>query len=127
MYQPVAAYPPVLVLQGLLVAAALYLPTTVMDVDADSAAGDATAAVRWSPAACRRLGVGVWAVAIAAWLACCHLGVLVIRDDWLVQVLAAPVLFAVYVVLTRRQTIAGMAVVAGTFAVPALDFLAAWV
>ena len=127
MFQPVAAYPPALVFQGLLVAAALYLPTTVMDVDADRAAGDSTAAVRWSPAACRRLGAGVWAVAIAGWVACCHLGVLVVPDGWLFQDLAALVLLAVYVVLTRRPTIAGLAVVAGTFAVPALDFLAAWV
>lgn len=127
LHRPPLDYPLIMVVLGLLVAAALYLPTTVMDEEADRGAGDSTAAVRWTPLACRRLGCALWLSAIVVWVACCHLGLLVRRDDWLFQDLMAPVLMAVYAVLTAKPTIARMAVISVTFAVPALDFLAAYV
>jgi 4-hydroxybenzoate polyprenyltransferase len=127
LYRPVADYPPVMVALGLLLAAAMYLPTTVMDLDADRVAGNATAAVRWQPRQCYRLGVTLWAAAIAVWLACCHLELLVPGQASPIQDLMAPVLLAVYAVLARRPTIPRMAVVAMTFALPAADFLAACV
>jgi len=125
LHRPIGDYPPVMVLLGLLVAAALYVPTTVMDVDADRVAGDATAAVRWTPYACRRLGLALWIAAVIAWLACCHLDVLVARESWPVQDATAPVLVVVYAAMTRRPSIPRMAVVALAFAVPALDFMVA--
>ena len=125
LHRPITDYPPMMVLLGLLVAAALYVPTTVMDVDADRVAGDATAAVRWTPYTCRRLGLALWVAAVVVWLACCHAGVLVARESWPVQDAMAPVLVVVYAAMTRRPSIPRMAVVALTFAVPALDFMVA--
>ncbi|MBY8871012.1 UbiA family prenyltransferase [Micromonospora sp. PLK6-60] len=127
LHRPVAEYPVALAALGVLLAAALYLPTTVLDVAADALAGDTTAAVRWSPRWCRRLGLGLWVAATALWLACCHLDLLVTRDSWTVQTAVAPVLVVAYAMAVRRPTIARMAAVCLVFAVPALDFLWAWV
>ncbi|MEV0718784.1 UbiA family prenyltransferase [Asanoa sp. NPDC050611] len=127
LHRPVLDYPPVLVVLGLLLAAALYLPTTVMDRFADQAAGYATSAVRWTASACHRAGLLSWTVANAVWLACCHLDVFVARDSWLLQTIAAPLLVAGYAGLTRRPSIARLAVVCVAFAVPATDFLLACV
>jgi lycopene elongase/hydratase (dihydrobisanhydrobacterioruberin-forming) len=125
LHRPVAEYPPVLMLLGALLAAALYLPTTVLDRAADQIAGYRTSAVRWRPESCYRAGVALWTAATLVWLAVCRLDVLVARDSWWVQTLAAPVLVLVYAVLARRPTIARMAVVVAVFAVPAGDFLLA--
>jgi 4-hydroxybenzoate polyprenyltransferase len=125
LHRPVGAYPAVMVLLGLLLAAALYLPTTVLDADADRAAGDTTSAVRWPASACYRAGLALWTAATVLWLLCCHLGVLVDRDSWALQTAAAPVVVAAYAVLARRPTIARMAVVTAIFGVPAGDFLLA--
>ncbi|GIF62021.1 hypothetical protein Ais01nite_00560 [Asanoa ishikariensis] len=126
LHRPVLDYPPVLVALGLLLAAALYLPTTVIDHVADREAGYTTTAVRWSASTCYRAGLTSWAAANALWLTCCHLDVFVERDSWLVQTIAAPLLVAVYAVLTRRPSIPRLAVVATAFAVPATDFLLAY-
>jgi chlorophyll synthase len=127
LHRPVGGYPLVLAVLGLLLAAALYLPTTVLDADADRVAGDATAAVRWRATGCYRAGLLLWTAATALWLACCHLDVLVARDSWTLQTVTAPALVVVYAICARRPTIARMAVVAAAFAVPAGDFLLAGV
>ncbi len=123
LHRPPGDYPPVMAVLGLLLAAALYVPTTVLDRDADRAAGCVTTAVRWSPPACHRAGLLLWTAATLLWLAVCHLGVLVVRDSWWLQTAAAPALIGVYAVCARRPTIPRMAVVAAAFAVPAADFL----
>jgi 4-hydroxybenzoate polyprenyltransferase len=123
--RPAGAYPGSMVLLGFLLVAALFVPTTVMDIDSDAVAGDATAAVRWRPRACYWLGLALWSSATALWLACCHLDVLVRRDSWTLQTVAAPLLVAVYAVATRRPSIPRMAVASLAFCVPAADFLAA--
>lgn len=127
LHRPVGEYPPVMMLLGILLAAALYLPTTVLDRAADRAAGDRTAAVRWDPAACFETGLALWIAATGLWLAVCHLGVLVERDSWWVQDVCAPVLILLYAVAARRPSIARMAVVTAAFGVPAADFLYACV
>lgn len=125
LYRPVDDYPAVMVLLGLLLAAALYVPTTVMDADADVVAGDPTAAVRWKPRACYRLGLALWSSATVVWLACCHLDLIVRRDSWALQTMAAPILVAIYAAATRRPSIPRMAAVSLAFAVPGADFLTA--
>ena len=127
LHRSVGEYPLILALLGLLLAAALYLPTTVIDRDADREAGDTTAAVRWSPAACHRAGLTLWIAATTIWLAVCHLGVLVERDSWWLQTLTAPILVVVYAGAAGRPSISRMAVVALAFGVPAADFLYACV
>lgn len=127
LHRPVDGYPAIMMLLGLLLAAALYLPTTVLDADADRVAGDTTAAVRWSPRACYETGLVLWIAATGIWLAVCHLGVLVTRDSWWVQTVTAPLLVIVYAVAARRPTIPRMAVVAAAFGIPAAEFLNACV
>ena len=112
LHRDVADYPPLMALLGVLLAAALYLPTTVLDRDADRAAGIRTAAVRWSPRACYATGLALWLTASVAWL--------LVRDEWTVTV---PLVAVVYAMMTARPTIGRMAVVCVAFAVPAADFL----
>jgi chlorophyll synthase len=124
LYRPPAQYPIIMVILGLLLGGALYLPTTVIDVDADRIAGNRTAAVTWSPEVCYRIGVLLWTGAIALWLACCHLEILVPGQATPAQAAMAPVLLIVYCVLARTPSIARMAIVAATFGLSALAFLA---
>ncbi|MFI2713300.1 UbiA family prenyltransferase [Micromonospora sp. NPDC018662] len=126
LHRPVTGYPLLIAALGLFLVAALYLPTTVLDVDADTAAGDTTAAVCWGARRCRRAGLTLWTAATGVWLVVCHLGVLVRRDSWTVQDLWAPVLVVGYAVAVRRPTIARLAGICVLFAVPAADFLTAW-
>jgi 4-hydroxybenzoate polyprenyltransferase len=119
LYRPAIAYPPVMALLGLLLAAALYLPTTVIDVAADRSAGDVTAAVRWRPAACYRAGLGLWIAATLVWL-------LSYPFDPRFQLAAAPLVIGSYAVLARRPSIPRMAVVAAVFAIPATEFMLAY-
>lgn len=127
LHRPVTDYPVPVALLGLLLVAALYLPTTVLDVEADRAAGDTTAAVRWTPRGCRRAGLVLWTAATALWLISLHLDLLVRRDSWVLQTVWAPVLVAGYAVAVRRPSIPRLAGVCLLFAVPAGDFLHAWV
>ncbi|QLQ39843.1 UbiA family prenyltransferase [Micromonospora robiginosa] len=126
LHRPVTGYPVLVAALGLLLVAALYLPTTVLDADADRAAGDTTAAVRWGTRRCRRAGLTLWVAATGVWLVVCHLGVLVRRDSWTLQDLWAPVLILGYAVAVRRPSIARLAGVCLLFAVPAADFLTSW-
>ena len=63
-------------------------------------------------------------LATVVWLACCHLDLIVRRDSWTLQTVAAPILVAIYAAATRKPSIPRMAVVSLAFAVPAADFLA---
>jgi chlorophyll synthase len=123
LHRPATDFPPPMILLGLLLAAALYLPTTVLDLAADRAAGDRTAAVRWQPRACYRAGLTLWAAAIALWLICCHQELLAPGTATPTQTLMAPILLAAYAAATRAPTIARMAGVTLLFAIPAADFL----
>jgi lycopene elongase/hydratase (dihydrobisanhydrobacterioruberin-forming) len=127
LYRPLHEYPVLLMLLGTLLAAALYLPTTVTDLPADRAAGLRTAAVTWSAERCYRIGLLLWGAATALWLAVCHLELLVAGDGWWLQTLAALPTCVVYAVATRRPTIGRMAVVAAVFLIPAADFLIRYV
>ena len=127
LHRPAGAYPPIMALLGLLLVAALYLPTTVLDRSADRVAGDTTAAVRWRPESCYRAGLALWVGATVLWLATCYLGVLVQRESWWFQTVTAPALVAIYAIMAHRPTIPRMAVVAIAFGIPATEFLIACV
>ena len=112
---------------GVLFAAALYLPTTVTDLAADAGAGDTTFAVRFGPRFAYLLGIALWGSALAVSLGCAWLDVLVPRSTLPAQLLMAPVLLAAYAVLTRRPTIAKLALVSVLFGVPTIGFALAYV
>jgi len=124
LYRPPTQYPLIMIVLGFLLGAALYVPTTVIDVEADRLAGNRTAAVTWTPEVCYRLGVLLWTGAIVLWLVCCRLELLAPGQATPVQAAMAPILLVVYCVLARTPSITRMAIVAATFGVSALDFLA---
>lgn len=112
---------------GLLFAAALYVPTTVTDLAADSGAGDTTFAVRFGPRIGHRLGVALWGSALAVSLLCAWFDVLVPRSTLAAQLVMAPVLLIAYGILTLRPTITRLAVVSVLFGVPTVGFAAAYI
>jgi lycopene elongase/hydratase (dihydrobisanhydrobacterioruberin-forming) len=112
---------------GLLFAAALYVPTTVTDLAADTGAGDTTFAVRFGPRFAHRLGVALWGAALAFSVVCAWLDVLVPRSTLVPQLLMTPVLLAGYAILTRRPTITRMAVLSVLFGIPTVGFALAYI
>jgi 4-hydroxybenzoate polyprenyltransferase len=112
---------------GLLFAAAVYVPTTVTDLAADSGAGDTTFAVRFGPRFAYRLGIALWASGLAVSLSCAWLDVVVPRSTLTPQLLMAPVLLGAYAVLTRRPTIPRLALLSVLFGVPTAGFALAYI
>ena len=112
---------------GLLFAAALYLPTTVTDLAADTGAGDTTFAVRFGAPLAHRLGTALWGAALLFSIGCAHLDVLVPRSTLVPQLLMAPVLLVAYALLTRRPTIPRLAVLSLLFGIPTIGFALAYV
>jgi lycopene elongase/hydratase (dihydrobisanhydrobacterioruberin-forming) len=111
---------------GVLFAAALYVPTTVTDLTADAGAGDTTFAVRFGPAFAYRLGLILWAGALAFSMICAALDLIVPRSTLIPQLVMAPVLLAAYAALTRRPTITKLAAVSILFGIPTVGFVLAY-
>jgi 4-hydroxybenzoate polyprenyltransferase len=111
---------------GVLFAAALYVPTTVTDLTADTRAGDTTFAVRFGARFAYGLGLALWGAALAVSVLCAALDVLVPRSTLVPQLVMAPVLLAAYAALTRRPTITRMAAVSMVFAIPTVGFVRAY-
>ncbi len=114
-------------MMGVLFAAALYVPTTVTDLAADRAAGDVTFAVRFGARTAYWLGLFLWGSALATTIICATLDVVVPRATLLPQLLMVPVLYSAYAVLTRKPSIAKLAVVSVLFGVPTVGFALAYV
>jgi 4-hydroxybenzoate polyprenyltransferase len=112
---------------GVLFAAALYVPTTVTDLAADTGAGDTTFAVRFGAGFAYRTGVVLWASALVFSLVCAGLDVLVPRSTLTAQLMMAPVLLTAYAILTRRPTITKLALVSMLFGVPTAGFALAYI
>jgi 4-hydroxybenzoate polyprenyltransferase len=112
---------------GVLFAAALYVPTTVTDLRADAGAGDTTFAVRFGAGVAYGLGLALWGAALMISVFCAALDLLVPRSTLGAQLVMAPVLFAGYAVLTRRPTIAKMALVSVLFGIPTVGFAMAYI
>jgi 4-hydroxybenzoate polyprenyltransferase len=112
---------------GLVFAAAVYVPTTVTDLAADSSAGDTTFAVRFGPRFAHRLGIALWASGLAFSLLCAWLDVVVPRSTLIPQLLMAPVLVVAYTVLTRRPTITKLALLSVLFGIPTAGFALAYI
>jgi 4-hydroxybenzoate polyprenyltransferase len=112
---------------GFLFTAALYVPTTVTDLAADTSAGDTTFAVRFGRRFAYRLGLVLWAAALLISLACAWLDVVVPRATLVPQLLMAPVLFAAYAALTRRPSITRLAMISMLFGIPTVGFAVAYI
>ncbi|AGZ41556.1 UbiA prenyltransferase family protein [Actinoplanes friuliensis] len=112
---------------GLLFAAALYLPTTVTDLAADTGAGDTTFAVRFGSRLAYVIGIVLWGAALAISLVCASLDVLVPRSTLAAQLVMVPVLLAAYAILTLRPTITKLALLSVVFGVPTAGFALAYI
>lgn len=112
---------------GVLFAAALYVPTTVTDLAADTGAGDTTFAVRFGARLAYHLGLVLWGVGLGFSVLFAALDVVVPRATLVPQLVMVPVLFAAYAALTRRPTIPRMAVVSLLFGIPTVGFAMAYV
>ncbi|WIM99501.1 UbiA prenyltransferase family protein [Actinoplanes oblitus] len=111
---------------GVLFAAALYVPTTVIDLAADTGAGDTTFAVRFGARTAYRLGLGLWGAALAVCLLSAAFDVVVPRSTLVPQLVTVPILLGGYAALTRHPTISRLAVVSVLFGIPTAGFAAAY-
>jgi 4-hydroxybenzoate polyprenyltransferase len=111
---------------GALFAAALYVPTTVTDLSADTDAGDTTFAVRFGARFAYRLGILTWVVALGFSALCAASGTLVPRSTLAAQLVGAPLLTVAYAILTRRPSIFRLAVLSVLFGIPVVGFVIAY-
>jgi chlorophyll synthase len=123
LHRPLLEYPPALAITGTLIAVALYIPTTIIDRDADLLAGDRTFSVRFGPRMAYWVGLAAWTVSTVLWLIGCVQG-LVPPDQLPWHVLCCIGMLALYAGLMRRPSIARLALVFTVFALPAALFLA---
>lgn len=122
-----SGYPWPMSLVGGLAVAALYLPTTLVDHDADLAAGARTTAVAIGPRATFELGFALWTASalLATGLAA---DVIIDRSLLPLQVIMIPLLLIVYRVLLRgRPPFRAITVVAACFLIPCGAFALTYV
>lgn len=113
---------------GLMAVAGLYLPTTLVDRDADRAAGLRTTAVALGRRATFELGFALLAGSAALALALAATGVVLDRSLLPLHILVAPGLLGLYrVLLADRPSFAAVLVMAGAYAVPSAAFVATYV
>ena len=100
--QPIVDFPWIMVVEGLLVGTALYLPTTLADYDADVASGYTTSGVRLGRARTHYIGLGAMA-------ASCIIAIVLAASDYViphrmlgVQIVAAPILIGAYHLLLSK-------------------------
>ncbi|KAB2341770.1 UbiA prenyltransferase family protein [Actinomadura rudentiformis] len=125
--RPLGGFPWVMVVEGVLVATALYIPTTITDYKADLASGYTTIAVRLGPRAAYRIGLGAWTVACAVAAVLAATGHVFPERMFWVQAVSAPILVGLYhrYLGTAREpgeVLHGIVVVSWVFLVPYLVF-----
>lgn len=125
--RPIEGFPWIMLAEGVLVATALYVPTTVTDYRADLASGYTTIAVRLGPRAAYRIGLAAWTASCVLAVALAATGhVFPHRTLW-VQAVFAPVLVRLYHRFLGRarepgEVLHGIIVVSWVFLVPYLVF-----
>ena len=121
--RPVAGFPWVVAALGVLVGAALYLPTTLADLRADRASGYATIAVRLGPSRTRRWGMAAWTAAAALSIVLAAADEVIPRRMLVLELVMAPVLVAAYPRLARTErSFRGVVVLASLFLIPSVTF-----
>jgi 4-hydroxybenzoate polyprenyltransferase len=109
--------------QGVLVAAALYIPTTLVDFDADAAAGLRTIATRLGPRRTALIGLGSWIAANVGAVVLAALDIVIPRTLLPFLAIAAVGLVAEYAVLIVRPRV-GLRLVRG-IVITSVTFFAA--
>jgi chlorophyll synthase len=121
-------YPWPISVVGMMAVAALYLPTTLADRDADGRVGVRTTAVMLGRRATFEIGFALWAG--SAVLALLLAATDTVIDPSLVplHLLMTPVLLALYRILLKApSTFGAVLVVAGTYAVPCAAFVMTYI
>lgn len=133
--KPVADFPWWFLPQSAAVIVALYIPSTLVDLDADRAAGDRTIASRLGRRRAYRLGWIAWLVGAAGTLALAATGTVIPRSLLGLYVVVVPVLVAAYHVLigraaTSAEVVRGIVTLSFLFLVPsaafALEYTGVW-
>ncbi|PZF79684.1 UbiA prenyltransferase family protein [Jiangella anatolica] len=124
MLRPLAEFPWPMAVLGTLVGAALYVPTTFADLEADRVSGYTTLAVRLGPRRTYLLGLGLWLAAGLLSLAMSAADVVVPRSMLPMEIVLVPLLVLAYRRLVRAErTFRGIVAVAVLFLVPSLTFV----
>jgi 4-hydroxybenzoate polyprenyltransferase len=120
---PLSGFPWAISLQGVLVGAALYVPTTLADYPADLATGYRTIAVRLGPRRAYRLGFAAWTAAAVLSVVLAATGTVIPRRMLPFEAVTVPGLVLGYHLLLRRhQSVPRIAVVSVLFLVPSAIF-----
>jgi chlorophyll synthase len=125
--RPIASFPWIMLAQGVMVAVALYVPTTLVDHDADLAVGYATLSTRLGYEHAYHIGFAAWTSACIGAAALSALDVVIPKQMLPVLVVAAPVLIAAYHFLIGRahgpaQVVRGIVIVSWMFIVANVTF-----
>ncbi len=107
VYAPLAGAPWVFLPQGLLVGAAVYVPTTLIDHDADRAAGYLTLATHLGPERAYRIGWWAWIAANAGAVGLSWAGWIIPRAMLPILIIFTPVLLWEYHVFIGRARTPG--------------------
>jgi lycopene elongase/hydratase (dihydrobisanhydrobacterioruberin-forming) len=120
---PLAGYPWAFSAQGVLVGAALYIPTTLADHDADLATGYQTIAVRLGPRVTYRIGLACWVAAGLLSVLLAATGTVIPRRMLPFEAVTVPGLVLGYHLLLRRhRSIRRIAAVSFLFLIPSAIF-----
>jgi len=124
---PVADFPWWFLFQSAAVLVALYVPTTLVDVDADLAAGDRTIATRLGRRRAYRLGWAAGLVAAAGTLVLAATGTVIPRSLVGMYVVVVPILVVAYHLLIGRAAtsaamVRGIVLLSFAFLVPCATF-----
>lgn len=124
LLRPLAEFPWPMAVLGTLVGAALYVPTTLADLEADRTSGYTTLAVRLGPRRAYLLGLGLWLAAGLLSLAMSAADMVIPRSMLPMEIVLVPLLVLAYRRLVRAErTFRGIIAVAVLFLVPSLTFV----
>ncbi|SDS11970.1 UbiA family prenyltransferase [Jiangella sp. DSM 45060] len=124
LLRPLTEFPWPMAVLGTLVGAALYVPTTLADLEADRTSGYTTLAVRLGPRRAYLLGLGLWLAAGLLSLAMSAADMVIPRSMLPMEIVLVPLLVLAYRRLVRAErTFRGIIAVAVLFLVPSLTFV----
>jgi lycopene elongase/hydratase (dihydrobisanhydrobacterioruberin-forming) len=129
--RPLVEFPWWFMPQSVAVAVALYVPTTLVDLDADRAAGQRTVATRLGRRAAYRLGSGAWILGAAGTLVLAAADTVIPRSLLGLFGVFLPVLVLAYHLLIGRAAtsaamVRGIVLLSLTFLVPSTAFALAY-
>ncbi|MGH2828905.1 MAG: UbiA family prenyltransferase [Actinomycetota bacterium] len=120
LVHPLRELPPALLIQSALIGVGLYVPSTIVDLEADRAAGYRTVAVVLGRDRAYRLGWGAWLASNAVAVVLCLNGIVVPRSLLPLLIVALPLMAFQYHGMigrarTQPQLIRGLVTVSVTF------------